>query len=207
MFDFNKVSDFEKHINLSIPNYNGLCDVFRPFVMEYANPEGNVLDIGCSTGSFLNSLDKREDINYIGSDIVDITKYKNFEFIKDDCEIVLKKLENVDVIISMFTLQFLGKHKRKRVLNIVKKHIENGGIFLVSEKCLLNTKVETVLKREHLQQKRKGFNDSEILNKDKDLFGSMFCLTESELLKELGNVGQTTQIWQSYNFKGYVVFK
>jgi tRNA (cmo5U34)-methyltransferase len=205
MFNFESITDFEKHIALSIPNYGGLCDVFRAFTHEYSHPEGSVLDIGCSTGSFLHSLNKHIDINYFGSDIIDIVRYKDFDFIRGDCEDALHA-DNLDVIISMFTLQFLGKHKRARVVSRLKDIVSHGSVLLIAEKCIFDAKVEGVIKREHLQQKRKGFSDSEILNKDRELFGAMHCLTNSELLQELNSIGKTVQIWQSYNFKGYIVY-
>ena len=137
---------------------------------------------------------------------MDIVKYKDFDFVNKDCEEVLKEQSETDIIVSMFTLQFLGKHKRKRVVSEMKRLVENGSVLLVSEKCFFDAKVENVLKREHLQQKREGFEDSEILDKDKELFGSMYCLSENELARELSEIGNAVQVWQSYNFKGYIVF-
>ncbi len=206
MFNFEKVDDFEKHINLSIPNYDGLCDIFRAFVSEYANPEGVVIDIGCSTGSFLHSINKRLDTKYQGVDVINISKYDDFDFIIGDCEELLKNTKNADVIISMFTLQFLGKHKRKRIIKEFKRLIKGGAVLLISEKCFFTGKVENVLKRDHLQQKRLGFSDTDILNKDKDLFGSMYCLTDVDLNAELSELGSVVQVWQSYNFKGLIVY-
>lgn len=207
MFNFEKVKDFDRHIDLSIPNYSGLCDIFRAFVSEYSHPEGVVVDIGCSTGSFLNSLPKHSDIRYIGIDKVHIAKHKSFDFILGDCESLLKEQTQTDVVISMFTLQFLGRHKRMRVISEMKRLVDRGSILLIAEKCFFGPKIENVLKREHLQQKRKGFEDSEILDKDRDLFGSMHCLTDVELSKEIGAIGEAVQVWQSYNFKGYIVYR
>jgi tRNA (cmo5U34)-methyltransferase len=207
MFNFEQVEDFEKHINLSIPNYNGLCDILRAFVSEYANPLGKVIDIGCSAGTFLHSLQKRNDIEYVGVDIIDIRKYKDFQFVLDDAINYLKTIESADVILSMFTMQFLGKHKRKELNREIKRLVDDGCVFLNSEKVFLSSKIESVLKREHLQQKRKHFSDTEILDKDRDLFGSMYCLREEDLRSELSNIGTTTQVWQSYNFTCFVVTK
>lgn len=108
----------------------------------------------------------------------------------------------------MFFLQFLGNKERKKVLQTIKKHIDSGAILLVAEKVYINdTRIQTLLHRMHVQAKRENFSDKEILDKDNQLSISMFCKTESELMKELNKLGKVTPVWQSYNFLGYCVQK
>ena len=108
----------------------------------------------------------------------------------------------------MFFLQFLGNKERKKVIQTIKKHIDNGAILLVAEKVYINdTRIQTLLHRMHVQAKRENFSDEEILDKDNQLSISMFCKTESELVKELTKLGKVTPVWQSYNFLGYFVQK
>ena len=84
-FDFNKVKDFEKHIELSIPNLLTLDNIFRQITHEYAQPESTVIDLGCSTGRFLTSLNQLDDCNYVGIDEVDMkNRQEGFEFIQGD---------------------------------------------------------------------------------------------------------------------------
>ena len=54
-------------------------------------------------------------------------------------------------------------------------------------------------------QPRKNFEDKDILDKELQLMNSMFCLSETELYKELAELGKVTKIWQSYNFMGFVI--
>lgn len=206
MFDFSSVEDFEKHIQLSIPNYSGLCDVFRAFVAENSHQYGSVIDIGCSSGSFVGSLKRIDNVRYIGCDILDIRTNKSFEFHKMDASEFLCGINSADVIISMFTLQFLGRHKRKDVLNEVSRLVSCGAVFLVAEKVFMPSNIESVLKKEHIQQKRKNFTDTEILNKEYDLFGSMHCETNERFALELEKIGVAVPVWQSYNFRAYAVF-
>ena len=108
----------------------------------------------------------------------------------------------------MFFLQFLGEPKRKRMLKLIKEKVEKGCVLLISEKVLLeDTRIQTVLHKMHLQEKRKGFSDKEILDKDLRLGVTMYCKTQNELLEELKEIGNPTQVWQSYGFVGYVVKK
>jgi tRNA (cmo5U34)-methyltransferase len=208
-FDFSNVDDFDNHIKLSIPNFETLDTIFSSITKEFAQPESYVLDLGCSTGRYLHNLDKIEDTNYIGFDIVNFKNRRDgFEYQNLDIEQALTKYldENVSAIVCMFMLQFLGKAKRERVVNLLKKYVDKGTIILLSEKVYLeDTRLQTLLHRLHIQEKRKNFSDKEILDKDNQLSVSMFCKTQKELDKELNIIGDTTKIWQSYNFMGYCI--
>tara|TARA_R110000796_G_scaffold119374_1_gene233535 strand:+ start:963 stop:1595 length:633 start_codon:yes stop_codon:yes gene_type:complete len=208
-FDFNKVKDFEKHIELSIPNLLTLDNIFRQITHEYAQPESTVIDLGCSTGRFLTSLNQLDDCNYVGIDEVDMkNRQEGFEFIQGDSEDFLDDNESISVLISMFFLQFCGNTKRKRLLSRFKNYIDAGAILLVAEKVYLNDPhLQQSIHRLHIQEKRKGFSDEQILDKDLELSVSMFCKTEMELEDELKSLGRVSKVWQSYNFMGYVVKK
>jgi tRNA (cmo5U34)-methyltransferase len=207
-FEFDNIKDFDNHISLSIPNYEGLFDIFQAISLEYMPENGNCIDIGCSTGRFLNNLSQNIDGNYYGIDIVDMKSpfYKNFTFVKSDAYETLKQFENVDLVICMFTLQFLGKTKRKLVVNELKRLVENGSKLLISEKVFIgDAKLSSAIQKEHINQKRKHFSDKEILDKEYALLGKMHCLTDFDMNKELEEIGYHSQVWQSYNFKGWFV--
>jgi len=208
MFNFEEVKDFDNHINISIPNYNGLIDIVTALSYEYMNPMGTCIDLGCSTGKFLNSLTKLEGGRYIGCDIVTMADDYDFEFIQGDCLDVLKGVEETDIIFSIFTLQFLGKHKRKLVLEELKRKIDGGSAVIIAEKVYSSTsKVQAVMTREHIKQKRENFTSDEILDKDTSLSGVMFCNNIEEMTAELDFLGNWEPIWQSYNFRAWIVYK
>ena len=208
-FDFSNVDDFDNHIKLSIPNFETLDNIFSAITKEYAQPESYVLDLGCSTGRFLHNLDKIEDAEYIGFDVVDFKNRRDgFKYEQLDIENALQKFldENVSILICMFMLQFLGNTKRKRVLSLINEFLKKGTVVLLSEKVYLeDTKIQTLLHRLHIQEKRKNFTDKEILDKDNQLSVSMFCKTQKELEKEIEFFGDSTKVWQSYNFMGYFI--
>ncbi len=210
VFDFNSIKDFDNHIKLSIPDYSGLIRVFTALYLESMSPDGVCVDVGCSTGKLLNSIPKISGAAYHGCDVVKMCKddYYDFSFKKEDCVDFLKRFESVDVIFSIFTLQFLGKHKRKKTLVELKRLVGSGAVLLVAEKVYCNnSKVNTVLHREHMREKREHFTDQEILDKDYQLFGTMFCSETRDIEKELQEIGLYEQVWQSYNFKGWVVYR
>tara|TARA_R100000808_G_scaffold24362_1_gene55977 strand:- start:1038 stop:1688 length:651 start_codon:yes stop_codon:yes gene_type:complete len=207
-FDFKRIEDFDRHIELSIPNYQTLNNIFTWIATEFSQSEGLVVDLGCSTGRFLSSLPKAEGCEYLGIDKVKMETHDGFSFIEGDCEEELDNLKDISVIVSMFFLQFLGEYKRRRILKQIKSYINDGCVFLVAEKVYLNdTRLQTLIHRMHVQSKRNNFTDEEILNKDQQLSISMFCKKEKDLENELKELGDITKVWQSYNFLAYVVQK
>lgn len=208
-FDFTNVKDFDKHIDCSIPSYDELCSTFVYLAQEYTDRDGSVVDIGCSTGKFLNTLDKVKDISYIGVDVVDIIEYPDIRFIQSDASTYLKQIQyedNVDVLVSMFALQFFSKRERVTVLNEMKRLSESGTIILISEKYKLPSSVDRITTRAHLQRKRKVFTDTEILDKDRDISSIMRCVEYDVAMNEYNQIGDVVPVWQSYNFAGFVIF-
>ena len=208
VFEFDKCGDFDRHIDLSIPNYKGLSDIFSAIVLEYTPPSGKCVDIGCSTGKFLEGLPK-VDAEYIGVDVLDMrTKKSTFRFEQSDILDYLEALDQADVIVMMFTLQFLGEQKRRQVLSQLKRLVDNGTCLLIAEKVFLkNTRINHTVHREHIRNKRNGFTSDEILDKDYSLMGKMFCKTQHQIMEELTTLGQFDQVWQSYNFMGWTILK
>lgn len=201
MFRFESIKNFDEHIDLSIPNYCSLRNIFKAFTLEYSSAGGKVVDIGCSTGSFLSSLPKRDGVNLVGIDVVDILEDKDLDFHLCSAHEYLETATDVDVIISMFTLQFMNKRDRKKTVDLIEHHVKNGATALIAEKVLLPSRIDSVLKRQHIQAKREHFSDADILDKEADLFGSMQCVEIHQLESELVN---PYKVWQSYNFVGYV---
>ena len=202
-FDFNKIKNFDKHIELSIPNYDGLFDIFTNIAIEYIPPEGICVDLGCSTGKFLTQLPKVE-AEYVGVDFVDMgTRENQFDYVQMDILEYLKSLHYADVIVSMFTLQFIGNRKRLHIIAELRRLINGGATLLMAEKVYIDdSKINTILHKSHYRQKRQHFTSDEILDKDFQLSGSMFCKNQTEIEYELNCLGKYTQVWQSYNFKG-----
>jgi len=209
IFDFNKVEGFNRHIAMSIPNYEQLFSIFLELVSVFSEPETCVIDYGCSAGRLLLELPKKASCKYFGVDVAELLPTSNVDvqFNKADAIAYGRSFnEPVSVVISMFFLQFLGNRKRKEMLKVLRDQVSSGATLLISEKTLIDDSIiNAIISRLHVQEKRKNFADDEILNKDRQLLRSMFCRQESELLDELNNIGTVTKVWQSYNFCGYIV--
>lgn len=210
-FKFKDIKDFDQHINLSIPNYKGLVEIFSSFVVEFTTPSGYCIDLGCSTGSFLAQVPKIDTAYYVGVDEVDMEKSSgDWKFIQKDIGAFIKESPvDIDVIVLMFTLQFLGNKKRKYVVDYLRDMADNGTTVLIAEKVYCDdSRINNVMHINHILQKQKNFSADQILDKDYKLMGSMFCKTMSEITEELDYIGLNNhQVWQSYNFNGWVIRK
>ncbi len=208
-FNFSTIENFDQHISLSIPNYESLNDIFKNIAQHFVDQQSTLVDIGCSSGRFLESLEKFDLVKYVGVDTVNFGEQRSFEFWQGDAERYFQQENNyVSVIVSMFFLQFLRPTKRRNVLSQIKKRIDAGAIFLISEKVFFDdTMLHELISRMHVQMKRKSFEDKEILDKENEMNNFMFCRSQINLEKELQDLGAWYKVWQSYNFSGYVVTK
>jgi tRNA (cmo5U34)-methyltransferase len=208
MFDFSEIKDFDAHINMSIPNYSGLLDSVSAVALEYLTPDGSMLDIGCSSGALLNHIKPKTLSKLYGCDLVDMGTEKKYEFLNESGLSALQNVDDIDVITSIFTLQFMGRIERKDTLTEIERKVKDGAIAIIAEKTHINNpRVNTALYRQHQRGKLKSFTSDQILQKDFDLSGSMFPLESNEIENELSSIGRFVQIWQSYNFKCWCCFK
>lgn len=212
MFDFNKVENFDKHIRMSIPNYDQLFSTFQSLAGIISEEDSYIIDYGCSTGALIRGLKKKKGATYIGVDtselLPDNTQDDSLCFFKGDAlsQIPLETGKQCSVIVSMFFLQFLGKTARKKMLKILGEHVYNGATLLISEKVVLEDyRVDNWISRLHISEKRLNFSDTEILDKDIELIDCMHPVTEAQLRRELSSIGNAVRVWQSYSFVGYVV--
>ena len=58
-----------------------------------------------------------------------------------------------------------------------------------------------------MREKREHFTDKEILDKDYQMFGTMFCSDSNQIEEEFKLIGECEQVWQSYNFKGWIIHR
>ena len=202
MFKFNELPDFDKHIANSNPNYNGLIELVHGVAKDYVQQGSTVYDIGCSSGSLLNSL-RCYGAKLYGVDVVDIRKHEDFDFIMSSGTDALKSADTIDVIFSIFTAQFMGLG-RSAYFDELTRHINDGAVCFFAEKVILDdNKLNSVVQKNLLAHKRKSFTDTEILDKEEALSGVMHPLTNSQLNTAFLDNVDATEVWQSYNFKCY----
>jgi tRNA (cmo5U34)-methyltransferase len=201
-FDFDSVENFDKHIELSIPDYNSMIHIVKEMIECFAGSGGTHLDVGCSTGKLVLEVNDMGidtlgvDLSSIIQDAPQLRKENYFSF----------NGGSFDVITSIFFLQFMKRNGRKRALDKMVSELEPGGRLIICEKTHFNDPViESVMDASYLKYKSQHFSAEEILEKKFQLAESMFLKTESELLQELNKYGETSVFWKSYGFMGVIV--
>lgn len=208
VFDFNQVDDFDKHINLSIPSYDMLVEQILDYSSYFIDWGFNVYDLGCSTGKLLELMRKENGVEYIGIDDSNLMPKtsKDVRYLKANLHDVV--LKDACLITCIFTLQFLHRKTRAKVLQNVKDNLRSGGAFIVAEKTFsVDPKIQTIMDSVHKENKSHYFSHEEISRKEIELRVNMKPRKHDELISELEEIGIVQEIWRSFNFVCFLVVK
>ena len=211
-FSFDTVKDFDNHINNSIKGYDLLDYLILNLCSFFTKEETIVIDLGCTTGRLIDKINKKYNSKCIGYDIIDtqFIKETNCELIKEDITNIDFKLPKSNIILSVFTLQFIDINKRIDVLKKVYNSLTINGAFIFCEKEICNDGViQESFTFSNYDNKKQSFTAEEILSKEVDLRKLMNNLNSNqniELLK-LAGFNIIEPFFQSLNFKGYICRK
>lgn len=143
-FDKNVASNFDFHIEKSVPLYNEFKWLGEKLSDYYLKEDSIVYDIGCSTGSFLKRLairhNNKKKIKLYGIDIVknmiNFAKKNNKhkKIIYQSKDILKYNFKKSDFFISFYTIQFIHPKHRQLLINKIYKKLNWGGAFLFVEK-------------------------------------------------------------------------
>ena len=213
-----QAGSFDDHIDDSIRGYKDLCDDVVSISRYFVEDNTNVLDIGCSTGKLINRIAERNEqapnSNFVGLDVE-----KNFqEYWKNESNVTCQlddirqydKLENLSLVTSLFTLQFIAEQDRTKIIKRIYEGLIEGGAFIFSEKVYsLNPKIQNMLDMIYYDYKKKSFSEKEILDKEQELRHLMKLTTEHKLIRSCESVGfKGIQVfWRNFNFIGVLAIK
>lgn len=207
IFDFDTISDFDNHISASIMGYDLLHSLIISISEFFIFKGSLVYDLGCTTGSLAHAIAETHGCRVIGIDITD----SNFidgpaELKKSD---ITKELDLTDanVVMSVFTLQFIPVKKRQAIVDLVYNSLEKGGAFIFCEKE--RSIMDHVFEFSNYENKRRNFSADEILNKEKAIRTVMHPLDQSANIEILNSAGfsKIEVFFKSLNFTGYLCKK
>lgn len=217
VFSFASVSEFDKHIRNSISGFEDLTqDVIR-ISSFFINEQSHVIDIGCSTGKTIQSIGEKNNWKglYTGIEIEKnfwnnfTERDKRINFVRSDvCEFEFP--EKVDLILSIFTLQFLPRQKQANMLRKIYKALPRGGCFILCEKTYSDNSIQQeLLTMLHYENKRRHFTSEQILDKEYCLRNMLTINTRGNLINNLKRAGfqHIDTFWQRYNFIGLMIVK
>ena len=205
------LKNFDEHINKSIRNYDSLRKDVIEMSRYFVEPETNVYDLGCSTGSMLKEIKSVTNAEqYIGYDLAE-----EFKDIVNDTEVTMYNeriqemmVDNASFVTSLFTLQFIPRTDRQQVISEVYRGLEEGGAFVIAEKIYFNEpRVQDIMTFMYYGHKREHFSDKEILDKEYQLRDMLRPKTIDELQEMLSDFQSVTPFWQQHGFVGLLCLK
>lgn len=211
-FSFDTIENFDEHIDKSIPNYKLLQEAIVSLSEFVVQPNTAIVDLGCSTGKLLNAIPHNGE--KIGIDISSnlLPKSdKNIKFIKKDIrDVVWALMPNISLVMSIFTLQFVPKEDRLKIVEMIFHSLEEGGAFIWAEKVVCKSGWQQELMTfSHYDYKKNFFTNQEIMDKEHDLRQIMKCNTskENESIAKLAGFEESQLIWKFFNFECWVFIK
>lgn len=173
--------NFDKHISKSVPLYKETQNLYLYLTDFFLQDGAKIIDLGCSTGAFLNQVSLRhksntKKINYIGCDEVsEMIKFCNknkkgkIKFIKSD--IFKVDLKNSCIISLFYTLQFISPAKRQKLIDKIYENLNWGGaLFLIEKVRGPDARFQDIMNQFYIDYKiSKGYSSDEIIAKGKSL--------------------------------------
>jgi len=218
-FTFSHVTGgFDTHIQKSIRNYDQLLDDVVALSRYFVEDKTNIVDIGCSTGKltdmlFQGNYDHCKNANYTGVEIADgfrkaLEARKKFKFFHGDVQDYI--FENCSLVTSLFTLQFIPKKDRQKVLTKIYQGLNLGGAFIFAEKITCdNPMIQDMLTFNYYDFKNKNFVSNEIMQKEKILRHMLKPNTWDEIKTQAMSAGfsKIDRFWQNHTFIGAIAIK
>lgn len=139
-FDGEVSKNFDQHVSKSVPLYQEGHKLIVKLSDFFLNNNSRCYDLGCSTGTLIYELAKRnksKEIKFYGLEIIDgmieesikrCKEFSNISILKSNIED--SELENSDLIISYYTMQFIKPKFRQEIFNKIYKALNWGGAFI-----------------------------------------------------------------------------
>ena len=223
-FDDSVAAVFPDMIRRSVPGYETIIALLGCMAEQYAQPQTNIYDLGCSLGASTLSAHSRlghSENQFIAVDnsshmlskckdnLIRKIPLEHIQFRHEDVE--QTEICNASVVIMNFTLQFIDKEKRGSVISKLYAGLNKGGALILSEKIRFNDDIESNLQISwHEQFKRaNGYSEMEVSQKRSALENVMILDSTEELKSRLQQAGfeQPLQWFQSFNFCSFIAVK
>ena len=221
-FDNDVWKNFDKHINSSIPLYL-LCHKLGIEISDFfLEKNSKVLDLGCSTGTFINKLNLhhyKKNLKIDGYDsikkmtIVAKKNNKNNKNIKIfNKDIVKNKFpKNIDLITSYFTLSFIKPSEKQKIFDKIFKSLNWGGGFIYFDKVRApDARFQDIMTQVYINYKLdRNFSPEEIINKSNSLKGVLepYSTNENYLFLKRAGFKDFMSIFKCITFEGFLAIK
>ena len=215
---------FDDMVERSVPYYNEIQRMIIEQVSEFAVPETNVYDLGCSTGTTFLHLDPLIDerVRFVGVDdskdmlqkceakLTEAKLKRPYELKNADLHQDFV-IENASAVVLCLTLQFVRPIYREKLIRRIYEGLNPGGVLVVSEKILAEDSLfnRNFIKYYYDYKRRNQYSELEIAQKREALENVLIPYKLSENIKMLMEAGfsHTEVFFKWYNFSGFVAIK
>lgn len=223
-FDQAVVDVFPDMINRSVPGYATILRMIGQIAEDYARPNTNCFDLGCSLGAA--TLAMRHRINTSGTQIISVdnsaamVQTARRVLAADAGEVPVSlihsnlqdvEIHNASVVVLNFTLQFIPVAQRLEILQRIAKGLIPGGVLILSEKLAFDDgeHQELMTQLHHNFKRANGYSDLEIAQKRTALENVLIPETYATHKQRLDEAGfRSTDLWfQCFNFASMLAFK
>lgn len=219
-FDENVTKVFGDMLSRSIPNYEMMRALCFCLGKDFVRQGCTTVDMGCSNGlsieQFVVNFPKHDFVLCdVSEPMLDSCKerfeaYNNVCVLNSDLRNGIPST-NVDLALSILTLQFTPIEYRQNILQDVYDKLVEGGAFILVEKVLGNSaRIDDLFVKEYYNLKKEnGYTQEQIANKRKSLEGVLVPLTSSfneHLLLQVG-FKYIDCFFRCLNFAGWIAIK
>lgn len=219
-FDENVTKVFGDMLSRSIPNYETMRQLCFNLGKNFIKEGSTIVDMGCSNGLSIEQFVKEfpENVFHL-YDVSEPMLFACRERFKDYPLVFVENNDlregfpamNVNLVLSILTLQFTPIEYRQNILQDVYDKLNEGGAFILVEKVLGNSaKIDNIFVKEYYDLKKEnGYTQEQIANKRKSLEGVLVPLTASfneHLLHQVG-FKYVDCFFRCLNFSGWIAIK
>lgn len=217
-------SAFDDMVERSVPFYTEIQRMIIEQASEFAVPDTNIYDLGCSTGTTLLNLDPLVDqrVKFIGIDdskdmltkcsekLQEAKLSRSYELKNADLHQDFE-IEHASVVILCLTMQFVRPIYREKLLRKIYEGLIPGGVLIMSEKILAEDSLfnRNFIKYYYDYKRRNQYSELEISQKREALENVLIPYKLSENIKMLREAGfpHTEVFFKWYNFSGFIAIK
>jgi len=220
-FDFGKATAevFDDMLERSVPLYHELQRMTGEIANQFAIDGTNIYDLGCSTGTTLNTLGDvvEKDVVLVGIDNSEAMLNKAKQNSQHRCEFLCAdldqdiRIENASVVILNLTLQFVRPLNREKLIASIYSGLHKNGCLILVEKVLGN---DSLFNREFIKfyyelKRRNGYSEMEIARKRETLENVLIPYRVDENIELLVKSGfsHTDIFFKWHNFCGFLAVK
>lgn len=220
-FDEEVASVFDDMLNRSVPYYKEMQRLTINFSLKFLEEDHRVYDLGCSTASTLielsKSCDKKLELIGIDNSKAMLARASNkakafgveIELIESDIFDI--EMNNAQLVISNYTLQFIRPLKREKLVQKIYDSLKDGGVFIFSEKVISDNNIlnKQCIDEYYDFKKTQGYSEFEISQKREALENVLIPYTEDENRKMIKDAGfkHCETVFKWVNFATFIAIK